>query len=152
MIQAGIGPFGPFLKYGTSYVSLKDDDVLEVGINRAIDLVIEHKKKREGISLGKHPDTGNDVLVRHGRYGKYLQHGDAVFPLGRKAIYNNIELAQAVDLLANAPIPMAKKPAAKKPATKKPTAKKAAAKKPAAKKPAKKAIAKKAATKTAKPS
>ena len=143
MIQAGIGPFGPFLKYGTSYVSLKDDDVLEVGINRAIDLVIEHKKKREGISLGKHPDSGNDVLVRHGRYGKYLQHGDATFPLGRKAIYNNIELAQAVDLLANAPISFPKKPAAKKPVAKKPATKKPVAKKATAKKPAKKTTAKK---------
>ena len=131
MIQAGIGPFGPFLKYGTSYVSLKDDDVLEVGINRAINLVAEHKKKREGISLGKHPDSGNDVLVRYGRYGRYLQHGDATFPLGRKAEYNNIELTQAVALLANAPISYPKKPAAKKPAAKKPAAKKAAAAKTA---------------------
>jgi DNA topoisomerase-1 len=40
MISAGIGRFGPYVKHGTTYVSLKgDDDVLTVGLNRAVELV-----------------------------------------------------------------------------------------------------------------
>jgi DNA topoisomerase-1 len=40
MISAGIGRYGPYVKHGTTYVSLKgDDDVLTIGLNRAVELV-----------------------------------------------------------------------------------------------------------------
>ena len=38
-ITASIGPYGPYLKHGKKFISLKEDDVSEVGINRAIDLI-----------------------------------------------------------------------------------------------------------------
>lgn len=39
-ITAGIGRFGPFLKHGDKYTSIpKDDDVLTIGVNRAVDLI-----------------------------------------------------------------------------------------------------------------
>ncbi len=48
IIIAGIGRFGPYLKHGSTYVSLKEgDDVLTVGLNRAVTL-IDEKPKRGG--------------------------------------------------------------------------------------------------------
>ena len=45
MIQAGIGRFGPYLKYQGKFTSLPpEDDVLEIGINRAVDLLAEAAK------------------------------------------------------------------------------------------------------------
>ena len=38
-IVASIGPYGPYLAHDAKYVSLKEDSVLEVGLNRAIDLI-----------------------------------------------------------------------------------------------------------------
>lgn len=38
-ILAGIGPFGPYLLHNKKYTSLKEDDVNEVGLNRAIDII-----------------------------------------------------------------------------------------------------------------
>ncbi|MAM35081.1 MAG: DNA topoisomerase I [Micavibrio sp.] len=47
MITAGIGRFGPFLKHEKTYVSLpKGDDVVSVGLNRAVDLIAEHAIKK----------------------------------------------------------------------------------------------------------
>lgn len=47
MITAGIGRFGPFLKHQNAYVSLpKGDDVLSVGLNRAVDLIAENAIKK----------------------------------------------------------------------------------------------------------
>jgi DNA topoisomerase-1 len=54
MIQAGLGRFGPYLKYQGKFASLKDDDVLEVGINRAVDVLAE-AAKTAGRLLGTHP-------------------------------------------------------------------------------------------------
>ncbi len=46
MITAGIGRFGPYIKHGKTYVSLKgDDNVLTIGLNRAVVLIAENAKK-----------------------------------------------------------------------------------------------------------
>lgn len=47
MIQAGIGRFGPFLKHDGTFTSLpKDDDVMHVGMNRAVEILAEGAAKR----------------------------------------------------------------------------------------------------------
>ena len=47
MITAGIGRFGPFLKHQNVFSSIpKDDDVMAIGINRAVVVIIEAAEKR----------------------------------------------------------------------------------------------------------
>ena len=47
MIEAGIGRFGPFLKHDSIFTSIpKSDDVMMVGINRAVDIIAEGVIKR----------------------------------------------------------------------------------------------------------
>ncbi len=144
MITGGIGRFGPFLKLGDNFVSLKSDDVLEVGINRAVELVSESIKKKRGTTLGTHPDSGHDVILRYGRYGYYIQHHDEHAAVGRKANAEHTDLETALELLAQGAKKIIVKTPAKKAATKKTAAKKTTAKKTTAKKMvAKKAPAKK---------
>ncbi len=139
VISAGLGRYGPYLKMGTTYVSLKEgDDVLSVGLNRAVVLFAEApQKKSAGKSLGDHPSDGKPVTMRAGRYGPYVQHGSlrASLPSGVDA--DTLDLNGAVTILeeksAKSP---AKKPATKKATAKKPPAKKTPAKKTTAKKPA----------------
>ena len=46
MISAGIGRFGPFLKHNGKFTSVpKDDDVLTIGINRAVDILAAAPEK-----------------------------------------------------------------------------------------------------------
>ena len=139
MIQAGLGRYGPYLKYQGSFTSLKDgDDLLEIGLNRAVDLLAESAKKR-GRLLGEHP-SGGEVHLKAGRFGPYVEHNKLRATLPRGTDMTEVELAQAIELLAAKAAKgggTAKKGAAKKGATKK----KAAAKKGAAKKAAKKKAA-----------
>ncbi len=80
-IAAGIGRFGPYLRYDGGYVSLgPDEDVLAIGLNRAVTLINEKPPKKSGAStalreLGPHPDDGKPVGVYKGRYGPYVKHG-----------------------------------------------------------------------------
>ena len=147
MIQAGLGRYGPYLKYQGSFTSLKDgDDLLEIGLNRAVDLLAESAKKR-GRLLGEHP-SGGEVHLKAGRFGPYVEHNKLRATLGKAHDMADITLATALKLLAAklAKGGATKKAAAKK-STKKATAKKAATKKVAAKKPAaKKTTSKKAAS------
>ena len=49
MIEASIGRFGPYLKYQGKFASLpKDEDVLAIGINRAVDILAEAAKRLAG--------------------------------------------------------------------------------------------------------
>ena len=46
MIQAGIGRYGPYLKYAGKFISLPaGDDVLTVGMNRAVDIIAQAASK-----------------------------------------------------------------------------------------------------------
>jgi len=143
MIQAGIGRFGPYLKYQGRFTSLpSEDDVLTVGINRAVDLLAESAKKA-GRLLGDHPD-GGPVHVKAGRFGPYVEHNKLRATLGKAHDMADITLETALELLA---AKRAKGGGTAKKAAKKTTAKKAAAKKTATKKaPAKKAATKRAAS------
>ena len=139
MIQAGLGRYGPYLKYQGSFTSLKDgDDLLEIGLNRAVDLLAESAKKR-GRLLGEHP-SGGEVHLKAGRFGPYVEHNKLRATLPRGTDMTEVELLQAIELLAAKAAKgggTTKKGAAKKGIAKK----KAAAKKGAAKKAAKKKAA-----------
>ena len=55
-IVASIGPYGPYLKHNNKFLSLKDDDVTDIGINRAVELIeknIQEKKKLLLVNIRK---------------------------------------------------------------------------------------------------
>lgn len=150
-IQAGIGRFGPYVKMGPIFASLdKDDDVLAVGLNRAVMVLA---KKQEGIrELGPHPKGGDPVMVRKGRFGPYAQHGKTVANLPRGTELDTITLDEAIALLAEKGKTLAPKgkKGGKAPA-RKPAAEGAAPAKAAAARPKPKAKAKAAPKAKAKP-
>ncbi len=118
-IQAGVGRFGPYVKMGAIFASLdRDDDVLHIGLNRAMDLI---GKKQDSIrDLGPHPKDGAPVVARKGRFGPYAQWGQMVANLPRGEELATFTLPQAVALLAEKGkvlVPKGKK-GAKKPAPK----------------------------------
>lgn len=105
VIKAGIGRFGPYIQHDKTFVSLKQDDVLTIGINRAVDLLAQNNKEKKSVEplkvLGKHPEDGKEIALYEGRYGPYVKHlkTNASLPKG-KAI-DTLTLDEAVELLAN---------------------------------------------------
>ena len=100
MIQAGIGRFGPYLKLGGTYVSLKEDNVLEVGLNRAIVLLANAPRKPPPTVIGDHPKDGKPISLRQGRYGPYVQHGQKRATIPKSEAETQPNLERAVELLA----------------------------------------------------
>ena len=107
-ILAGINRFGPFLQKGDVFLRLPaDEDVLTIGINRAVDLLAAAgdkatKRPASGVlrELGSHPRDNKPVQLMRGRFGPYVRHGrtNASLPKGRDP--DTLELAEAVELLA----------------------------------------------------
>ena len=104
-ILAGIGRFGPYIKHGATFKSLApDDDVLTIGLNRAVVLLAEPAaERRQGPQLlrelGEHPEGGIVALYR-GRYGPYASHDGVFASLPRTADPDTFSLEQAIPLLA----------------------------------------------------
>lgn len=136
-ILANIGRFGPYLLHDGKYTNLKgEDDVLTIGMNRAVTLIAEAKDKKGGRggapeplkTLGEH--EGEKVVILKGRYGPYIKFAGKNITLPKEITPEDATLEAVVPLLGAG---KAKKTSAKKPAAKKAPAKKPAAKKPAAK-------------------
>jgi DNA topoisomerase-1 len=98
-MEAGLGRFGPYIKMGSIFASLdKDDDILAIGLNRAVDVI--GRKMASVRVIGAHPKDGTDIQVRKGRFGPYVQHGQTVANLPKNVTMEEIGLAEAVALLA----------------------------------------------------
>jgi DNA topoisomerase-1 len=108
-IEAGLGRFGPYVvhhkgKGEKDYRSLKvEDDVLAIGLDRAVELLAMPKRGRGGRTALKDlgsPDGGELIQVFDGPYGLYVKQGkvNASLPEGTSA--DTITLEQAVELLA----------------------------------------------------
>ncbi len=153
-VVAGLGRFGPFVRRGKTFASLKsNEEMWTVSIEEAVELVnAKAAGKRLPLKeLGKHPESGAAINVMSGRYGPYVTDGDVNATLPRGTEPDDVDLEAAVALLAEKAAKGGGRKRGRKPAAKKKAAKKKAAReKPAAKKPAaKKAAAKKAAGKKA---
>jgi DNA topoisomerase-1 len=140
MIAAGIGRFGPYLRHDGGYATLgPDEDVLTIGLNRAVTLINEKPPKKAGAStalreLGDHPQDGKPVGVFKGRYGPYVKHGKNNASLPRTSTEESVTLDEAVALLAARAAKGKKAPTKKSGAKKKAPRKKALTKKTTGKK------------------
>jgi len=149
-VSASIGRFGPYVRYGKKYVSIRGDDPYTINLERALELVEEKKLADLNRIIQDFPDAGIQVL--NGRYGPYITDGkkNARVPKNREP--GELTLEECQTMVAAAPerrgrrgAKKAAKKAANKPAKKK--TKKAASKK--TKNTAKKTAKKRAKKKTA---
>src|SRR5210317_1024655 len=138
-VSASVGRFGPYVRYGDKYVSVKGDDPYTIELPRALELIEEKKIADANRIILDFEEEGIQVL--NGRYGPYITNKakNARVPKDREP--KSLTLEECLELLAAAPErgrrgkkKVAKKPAAKKKAANKKTKKKKAKKKPAKKK------------------
>ena len=99
-IYAGIGRFGPYLRFGTTYVSLPHDHtVLTIGLNHANDLMQEKLSKSPPIiNLGEHPD-GGPIEIKSGRFGFYAQYKKLLASIPKKQNLDDFTLEMGIELI-----------------------------------------------------
>ncbi|HZX24754.1 MAG TPA: DNA topoisomerase I [Woeseiaceae bacterium] len=133
-VSASIGRFGPYVRYGNKFVSIRgDDDPFTINLERALELVREKKKADAERTIQDFPDEGIQVLK--GRYGPYVtdKNKNAKVPKDREPA--SLTLDECKELLAAAPARgRGRKKAKKKTATAVADTKKAAKKKSTARK------------------
>ena len=102
-IVAGIGRFGPFVRRGKTFASLKGNEQLwSVTLEQAV-AMLDAKAAGRRLplrELGKHPDSGKEIVVMSGRYGPYVTDGtvNATLPKGTEP--DEVDLDTAIGWLA----------------------------------------------------
>ena len=100
-IVANVGRFGPYVKYGSKYVSLKEDDPYTVTHERALEVIRLKQEADANRLIQDFPDDGIQVL--NGRYGPYItdKKKNAKIPKDREP--KSLTLEECRTLLAQAP-------------------------------------------------
>jgi DNA topoisomerase-1 len=130
-ISAGMGRFGPFVKKGKLYASIKgDDNAYTITLERARELIDE---KETFLANRVITDFGDGIQVLNGRYGPYITDGEKNARMPKERDPKSLTLAECKALLEAAPVRRARG-AARKAAVKKAAPRKAAPRRAAAKK------------------
>ena len=137
-VSASVGRFGPYIRYGEKYVSMKEDDPYTVELPRALELIAEKIKTDAERLILDFEEQGIQVL--NGRYGPYITNKEKNARVPKDREPKSLTLEECIELLAAAPVRGRR---GKKKTAKKATKKKAAKKKTTKKKTAKKKVAKK---------
>jgi DNA topoisomerase-1 len=105
-VKAGVGRYGPFILHDGKFKSLgKDDNVLEVGLDRALEVLNKPAGKgaARGSSvvkkLGKHPDSGEEINILDGRYGPYFKYGKKNISLPKDTDLDKFSVDDALELI-----------------------------------------------------
>src|SRR5438105_3884816 len=100
-IVANVGRFGPYVKYGSKYASLKEDDPYTVTLERALEVIRLKKEADANRIIQDFAEAGIQVL--NGRYGPYItdKKKNAKIPKDRDPKMLTLEECRA--LIAAAP-------------------------------------------------
>lgn len=82
-VSCSKGKYGPYVKYGKSYVSLKrGQDPYTITLDAAVKLIEEHEAQQKNKDIKSFPDA--DIFILNGRYGPYIKHagGNYKIPKG----------------------------------------------------------------------
>ncbi len=105
-VEAGVGRYGPYVKHGRTYASLtRGDEVLAVGMNRAVELLAQKAARKGGRAeakplreLGEHPE-GGALNLMSGRYGPYVKWNGTNATLPKGSDPESLTREQALELV-----------------------------------------------------
>lgn len=140
-VSANIGRFGPYVRYGDKFVSIKDGDPYSITFEEAL-VIVQEKKIADANRIIQTFDDGIQVL--NGRWGPYVTDGNKNGKILKDQDPKALTHEQCIEILAKAP---EKKKRGKKKVAKKKVTKKTSKKKVAKKKTSKKKVTKKKTTK-----
>ena len=100
-ILANIGRFGPYVKIGSDYVSIKGYDPYTIDLQTALELIKEDRARKAARNIKEF--EGTSVKVLNGRFGPYITDGKKNAKIPKDTEPLSITLEQAKELLEKAP-------------------------------------------------
>jgi DNA topoisomerase-1 len=101
-VSASVGRFGPYVRYGDKYVSIKDDDPYTIELPRALEVIEAKKLEDANRIILDFEEQGIQVL--NGRYGPYITNKEKNARVPKDREPKSLSLEECVALLAAAPV------------------------------------------------
>ena len=112
-IVVNIGRFGPYVRYGSKFVSLKkEDDPYTVSLERALELIAEKLKADAEKQIKIFEAEGVSIL--NGRYGPYVTDGKKNARIPKETDPASLTLEESIKLLVEAPVSRGKRGSTRK--------------------------------------
>lgn len=102
-MHANLGRFGPYVKVGELFVSIKPEDPFTIDEKTAQGLVAEKKKMEANKHINTYEDGKVTYQVLNGRYGPYVTDGTKNAKIPKETDPKKIDLKMAKKLIAEAP-------------------------------------------------
>ena len=99
-IVANIGRFGPYVKVGSTFVSIKDHDPFTITEVEARDLIAAKLAADQAKNIA---DFGGGLKILNGRYGPYITDGKKNVRVPKDTNPSKITADQAKEMLTSAP-------------------------------------------------
>jgi DNA topoisomerase-1 len=101
-ISAGIGRFGPYVRRGDRYVTLREHDPLRITLDEALAVLRADDEARARRIIADYPEQG--VRVLKGRFGPYVTDGERRARVPADRAPEELTAADCARLLDDAPI------------------------------------------------
>ena len=100
-IFINIGPFGPYLKWGKTNVSVRGQDIFTIEEDEAIELIKEKLEIDANRDIKIFEESGIKVL--NGRYGPYITNGKVNAKIPKDVDPKSLDENTCIELIKNAP-------------------------------------------------
>lgn len=95
-IEVNVGRFGPYVKFNELFVSIpKDEDMMEISFERAVELIEEKLKANAPIAVYK----DIEVTKGKGRFGPFIKYGDLYINVNKKYDFDNLSQSDIEELI-----------------------------------------------------
>jgi DNA topoisomerase-1 len=95
-VEANVGRYGPYIRYGKKFASLpKDEDPLEITFERATEVI----KAKEAADAPIYTYKGKGVQKGKGRFGPYLKWDGIFINVNKKYDFDNLSEADIIELI-----------------------------------------------------
>ncbi len=95
-VEANVGRFGPYVKFGEKFISMEqEDDVMEIAMDRAIELILAKQKADAPVAEYE----GKGVQKGTGRFGPFIKWDGMFINVNKKYDYDNLSQEDIVELI-----------------------------------------------------
>ncbi|HLV23482.1 MAG TPA: type I DNA topoisomerase [Moheibacter sp.] len=95
-VEINVGRFGPYVKFQDKFISVpKGEDVMEISLERAIELIDEKLKADAPIATY----DGKEVMKGKGRFGPFIKWNDMFINVNKKYDFDNLTQKDIEELI-----------------------------------------------------
>lgn len=100
-VEVNIGRFGPYVKIGKNYTSLKEDDPYSVTLARALELAAEAQEAKAKAVIAEFPEQ--NIRILNGPFGIYIKADKKNVKIPKTYDPEKLTLDECLKIIAEAP-------------------------------------------------